>query len=91
MRQHLENFLVWALGKLNIERLKALTIDEHRVTIGFSKFLPDDDKWHNVALTTTFWLKRPQGGSATVYDEVALYIDGKLASEHKLSNEPINS
>ena len=87
MKRHIENFLVWALGKLDIERLKRLTIDENRVSIGYSKFVPDDENWHEVSLTVIFWLKRGRkSGALTKYGEVSLYTDREKTAEWKLDN-----
>ena len=79
--EKLENFFVWGLTKLNIERLKKLTIDDKRIVIGISKFIPDDGEWHNVASTVSAWIKISKKRKfRTSWDDVAVFIDGKKKS-----------
>lgn len=86
MKNLVESFLVWALGKLNITRLRDLTVDNDRVTIGYSKFLPDDGKWHNVHVSTSFWIKRGKELRARSdnFAEVAIHLDNKEKAIWKL-------
>lgn len=83
-----ENILVWCLGKLNIGRLKKLTVSDNRVVIGIEKFVPDDGEWHQFAATAEFWMKKQPGknGEESKYDEVAIYLDGTLKSRYRLDN-----
>jgi hypothetical protein len=83
MKQILEDFLVWALTKLNIQRLKSITIDESRVTIGISRYIKDDGKWHQFGASVLFNIRIAKGTKPTYMEDVTVFIDGKEAKKGK--------
>ena len=91
LKQKLEDFLVWALTKVNIQRLKYLTVDDNRIVIGFSDFVKDDGKYHKVSVSASvsFYVKvSPKRKSKGYYNDISVFIDGKkilpkLLGSHK--------
>lgn len=81
----LEDLCVWVLGRLNIQRLKQLTIDDKRIVIGISKFIPDDNKWHGVNVNVNYSIKiTSKRKNQASFDDIALYIDGRKRLKRKL-------
>lgn len=86
MKKIIEDICVWVLGQLNIQRLRNLTIDENRIVVGISKFVPDDDRYHEIAATVIANIKIKPGSRKKEFlmNDVSVYLDGNLVRKYKL-------
>jgi len=83
MKRKIEDVLIWLLSKLNKARINRCSISDKSITVGIDAFVPDDNKWHQIELTTSFWLRINDEGDVC-YEEVGLWMDGNLRSKYLL-------
>jgi len=77
-----KKFKMWAvsvlknwLGKLDNFELKKCSIDKD-VSFTISKFIPDDNKWHHIALTIDYQIKLQANDLKEEKIEDAFYLNG---------------
>lgn len=84
MKNLLVRFLVWSLGKLSVETLVQCTIVKD-CSFKISKFIPDDNKWHHMAMTVEYWIKLGADKKQEERFIDAGYVDGVQIDEFSVS------
>jgi hypothetical protein len=77
MKQFIENVLIYLLGKLNMNRLKGIRVDDLMIQLVYEKAVPDDGEWHHIAQTSIVSVKNDKKGNKKYkINSAAIYVDG---------------
>lgn len=58
------------------EHIKKMCVGKN-IEIELESHIPNDEKWHHVAMTVEYWIKLSKDFKQDHKDETILYIDGK--------------
>jgi hypothetical protein len=77
MKKRIISWLVWWINKVDPNHSVIKRFEySWKLSLNQMRYVPDDGKWHHIAMTLESWVKKPKKGRMVSKKKRDFYVDG---------------